>query len=86
MTLREQVLERVLALPLTDQAFVARAVSNHLMSHLPPETEESEADEATLLYEISRRSAAYRAGTITARDAVEVMADLRNRQSSEPMR
>ncbi|MDB5337832.1 MAG: hypothetical protein JWN70_3451 [Planctomycetaceae bacterium] len=86
MTLREQVLEQVLALPLTDQAFVARAVSNHLIRHLPPETEESESDEAALLSELRRRSASYRAGTTTARDAAEVMADLRNRQSSEPMK
>ncbi len=86
MTLRDQVLETVLALPPTDQAFVARAVSNHLISQLTPETEESESDAAALLSELRRRSAAYLAGATTARDAAEVMADLRNRQSSGPLK
>jgi hypothetical protein len=83
MTLREQVLEQVLALPLTDQAFVAQAVENHILSHLAPASDAVEADGKLLLTELRRRSAAYRAGTTSARDVDEFMADLRNRQSAE---
>ncbi len=86
MTLREQVLQQVLALPLTDQAFVAQAVENHIISHLSPESAEVESDGKLLLAEHRRRSAAYRAGTTTARDVDDVMADLRKRQTTESIK
>jgi hypothetical protein len=84
MTLREHVLEQALALPPRDQAYVAHALENHLIANLPPETEEAagiSGDE--LLAELRRRSMAHRAGTTTARDAADVMADLRQRQADE---
>ena len=84
MTLREQVLEQALALPPRDQAYVAQALENHLVANLPPETDEAvgtSGDE--LLAELRRRSAAYRAGTMSARDAADVMTDLRQRQAHE---
>lgn len=83
MTLREQVLQQVLALPLPDQAYVAQAVENHLIRNLPAETDEMEVDHAPLLSELRRRSLAYRTGTTTARDAAVVMAELRQRQALE---
>jgi len=84
MTLREHILEQALALPPRDQAYVAHALENHLIANLPPETDETagiSGDE--LLAELRRRSAAHRAGTTTARDVADVMADLRQRQADE---
>jgi len=84
MTLREQVLQQALALPAHDQAYVAHELENHLIANLPPETDESTGVSGdALLAEIRRRSAAHRAGTTTARDAADVLADLRQRQSHE---
>ncbi len=84
MTLREHVLQQALALPPRDQAYVAHALENHLIANLPPETdEETGVSGDALLAELRRRSAAYRAGTTTARDAADVMADLRQRQAQE---
>lgn len=84
MTHREQVLEQALALPPRDQAYVAQALENHLIANLPPETDEAAGiggDE--LLAELRRRSTAHRTGTTSARDATQVMADLRQRQADE---
>ena len=84
MTHREHVLQQVLALPPQDQAYVAHALENHILANLPPETEEAAGVSGNeLLVELRRRSAAYRAGTTTARDAAEVKADLRRRQAGE---
>ena len=84
MTLREQVLEQALALPPHDQAYVAQALENHLIANLPPETGEAAGTiDDELLAELRRRSAAHRAGTTSARDAADVMADLRQRQAHE---
>lgn len=82
MTPRELVLQQVFALPLADQAFVAQAVEDNLLSRLPPETDHEANRDDALLSELRRRSAAYRAGETTARDAFEVMADLLRRQTS----
>ena len=81
MTLREHVLQQALALPPGDQTYFALALKNHLRDSIDPETEELEGlhcDE--LLAELRRCSAAYQAGTMTARDADDVIADLRRRQ------
>jgi hypothetical protein len=84
MTLREHVLQQALALPPSDQAYVAHALENHLIANLPPETDEAAGVSGdAFLAELRRRSAAYRAGTTTARDAADVMADLRQRQAHE---
>lgn len=86
MTQREQVLRDALALPPADQMFVVCALEDNLVAKLPPETPESNGlagDE--LLEELRRRSDAYRTGLTTARDAAEVMADLRQRQACEAM-
>lgn len=84
MTQREDVLQQALALPPRDQAYVAHALENHLIANLPPETDEAAGVSGdAFLAELRRRSAAYRAGTTTARDAADVMADLRQRQAHE---
>lgn len=84
MTQREHVLQQALALPPGDQAYVAHALENHLIAHLPPETDEAAGVSGdAFLAELRRRSAAYRAGTTTARDVADVMADLRQRQAHE---
>ncbi len=83
MTPRELVLQQVFALPLADQAFVAQAVEDNLLSHLPPGTDHEANGDETFLLELRRRSSAYHAGETTARDAFEVMADLWRRQTSE---
>jgi hypothetical protein len=77
-------LHEALALPPRDQAYVAHELENHLIANLPPETDEAAGVSGdALLAELRRRSAAYRAGTTTARDAADVMADLRQRQVHE---
>ena len=84
MTLREQVLEQALALPPQDQAYVAHALESHLISNLRPEANEAAGTNGhEFLAELRRRSAAYRAGSTTARDSADVMADLRQRQARE---
>jgi hypothetical protein len=84
MTLRDHVLQQALALPVHDQAYVAHELENHLFANLPPETDEAAGVSGdALLAELRRRSAAHRAGTTTARDAANVMADLRQRQAQE---
>jgi hypothetical protein len=51
---------------------------------MPPHTTESEGLAGNeLLEELQRRSNAYRDGLTTARDAAEVMSDLRQRQAIE---
>lgn len=84
MTPREIILQQVLALPVQDQAFVARAIEGHLVAKLFPETEEApELDGDEFLAELQRRSASYRSGVATARDAADVVADLWRRQNNE---
>lgn len=84
MTLREQILQQALALPPHDQAYLAHALENHLIANLPPETDEAAGVSGDgLLAELRRRSTAYRAGTTTARDVADLMADLRQRQAHE---
>lgn len=83
MTIREYVLQQALALPADDQAYVAHALENNLIANLSAETEEAAGLSGdALLIELRRRSTAYRAGKTTARDAADVMADLRQRQAN----
>ncbi len=84
MTMREQLLQQVLALPVADQAFLAQSIEDHLIAHTVSEIEESEgAAGQRLLAELRRRSMAYRSGQTTSRPAVDVLADLKQRQADE---
>jgi putative addiction module component (TIGR02574 family) len=75
---RDAILQQALALSPDDRAFVATVLEQSLS-----ESSDSISGEA-LLAEFQRRSAAYRAGTTTARSAADVVADLRRRQSGGP--
>jgi putative addiction module component (TIGR02574 family) len=75
MSDREVILQQALALPPDDRAYLATALEDSLAADTDPTSNEE------LLAELSRRSAAYRAGETTARPAAEVLADLRNHQS-----
>jgi len=78
MTLREQLLQQALALPIADQVFLARSIEDHLITHAAPEVEESDGVAGQeLLAELRRRSAAYRSGQARSRPAANVLADLR---------
>lgn len=84
MVNRERVLSEALALTPADQVIVLRAIEEHLADSIAPETAESSGiDDDSLLKELQRRSAGYRGGTVAARDAGEVMRELRERQRSE---
>jgi hypothetical protein len=81
---RERVLSDALALAPADQVVVLRAIEEHLAESIEPETAESLGiDDDELLKELQRRSAAYRNGSIAAREAGDVMKELRDRQQSE---
>jgi putative addiction module component (TIGR02574 family) len=75
MSDREMILQQALALPPDDRVYVATALEQSLSGDGDPMSNEE------FLAELQRRSAAYRAGTTTARPAAEVLADLRRRQS-----
>jgi len=75
MSDREAILQQALALPPDDRAYLATALEDSLAAGTDSISNEE------LLTELSRRSAAYRAGETTARPAAEVLADLRKRQS-----
>jgi hypothetical protein len=78
MTPREFVLQQALALPEDDQVFVALALGDHL---IPPETEAADGlSGEAFLDELEQRSARYCSGQSMARDADEVIRDLRQRQ------
>lgn len=89
MSHRDDVLRQAMALPAEDRAYVLTILERSLNGNAGNlSTEETEtAGEGlsgdALLAELRRRSAAYRAGTTTARPAAEVLADLKARQSSE---
>jgi putative addiction module component (TIGR02574 family) len=74
MSAREDVLREALALSPEDRAYVIDVLENSL------EPERLTGEE--FLSELRRRSAAYRAGTTTARSIDEVLADLWRRQDS----
>ena len=82
MSLREQVLEQALRLPTQDQLYVAQELENHLLSRSSPKAT-LEIGGEDLLPELQRRSAAYCAGLTTAREASDVIAELRQRQAQE---
>jgi putative addiction module component (TIGR02574 family) len=79
MSNREVILQQALALPPDDRAFVATALEQSLAGDGDPLSSEE------FLAELQRRSAAYRAGTTTARPAAEVLADLRRLQTGGTM-
>jgi putative addiction module component (TIGR02574 family) len=78
MSDREVILQQALALLPDDRAYLATALEDSLAADTNPTSNED------LLAELSRRSAAYRAGETTARPAAEVLSDLRKRQSGSP--
>jgi hypothetical protein len=83
---RDQILQQVLALPPGDREYVAIALDQSLAGN---DAESPKVDELTVakvpefLSELQRRSAAYRAGSTTARPVVEVLSDLEKRQTGE---
>jgi len=84
MLVRDEVLKQALTLPPSDQAFIAEAIDENLVAQIVDPVEECEGVSGdSLLTELQRRSAAYRAGLTTARDAADVLADLRRRQANE---
>jgi hypothetical protein len=84
MSPRDQILKEALTLPLADQAFVASRLEDSIALLIAPETSETAGTDAReLLTELQRRSANYRNGTTTARDADDVLNDLRDRQQHE---
>ena len=84
MPLRDEVLHQALALSPADQAYVASALQQHLNAGSEAATVLEDARlEPALLSELRSRSAAYATGQTTARDAVELLAELRRRQSTE---
>lgn len=83
---REEILQKALALPADDRAYIATELERSLNeSRSGPESEQSSSSgaDAALMTELKRRSAAYRAGLTSARSATEVLADLQRRQASE---
>ena len=78
MSDREVVLQQALALPPDDRAYLATALEQSLAGEGDPMSSRE------FLAELQRRSAAYRAGTTTARPAAQVLADLRQRQAGGP--
>jgi hypothetical protein len=89
MSQREAVLQQALALPTEDRAYVASVLERSLGradrqstgGTLEPDGQGDSS--AELQRELERRSAAYRAGSTTARSAAEVLADLNCRQDRE---
>ncbi len=84
MSKREQILQEALALPRGDREYVVTALEESLCrndAESPDEDIRGEDTSAELLAELQRRSAAYRAGSTTARPADEVLADLTKRQA-----
>jgi hypothetical protein len=79
MTHREQVLQQALSLTPEDRAYVAAALEESLSATEPSPN----ACNAELLAELQRRSAAYRGGATSARPAVDVLAEQRQRQAGE---
>ena len=81
---REHILMQALNLPPADQAFLAQALEDHLTSHIAHETpEHGGIGGGALLAELQQRSESYQAGTNTARNAENVLADLKRRQADE---
>ena len=80
MHTREEILNYALALPPGDRELVAAALQDSL------EAGRNQAEsllENEFLKELQRRSAAYRSAQTQARPAMDVMADLLQRQTDE---
>ncbi len=79
MSQREEILQQALALPLPDRAFVIAVLQDSLPTNAsgPESSDAISGDE--FLTELKRRSAAYRDGTMTARSATEIIAELREK-------
>ena len=89
MSQREAVLQQALALPTEDRAYVVSILERSLACNDRTQTGATlESDgpshsSAELQRELEHRSAAYRAGSTTARPAADVLADLNCRQIGE---
>lgn len=75
MPTRDEIAQQALALPTNDRAILADILEQSLTSG------NDSISSTELLAELERRSAAYRAGTTTARPAADVLADLKQRQA-----
>ncbi|MDX1962365.1 MAG: hypothetical protein SFX18_04385 [Pirellulales bacterium] len=85
---RDQVLHAAMALPVIDREYVILALEKSLVqvdTPQPDEIRESESGlfDQDLLEELQSRSAGYRNGTIQARSAEEVLADLQSSLADE---
>lgn len=89
MSHRDELVRQAMALPAEDRAYVVTVLGRSLTSdgEIAPEDEEEPGESISgesisgeaMLAELERRSAAYRAGTTTARPAADVLADLCDR-------
>lgn len=84
----DELVRQAMALSDEDRAYVVTILERSLIGRGSATTDEPDlpSDAVTgeaFLAELERRSAAYRAGTMTARPAAEVLAELRARQASE---
>lgn len=75
MSTREEIAQLALALPPDDRAYVAEVLE---LSLIPAEESENHSE---FLAELERRSAAYRAGTMTARPGLEFIEELKARRA-----
>lgn len=86
---RDEILQKALALPPDDRAYVASALEESLAADddsqriAPHAVTGGVAEEGNLAAELQRRSAAFRNGTTTSRPADEILADMRRRQQAE---
>lgn len=88
MSHRDDVLRQAMALPAEDRAYVVTLLERSLTDADELWGEDTELSGGALtgsefLAELQRRSAAYRAGTSTARPAKEVLADMKDRDASD---
>ncbi len=84
----DDLVRQAMALPDEDRAYIVTILERSLVGRDTAATNEPDlpSDAVTgeaFLAELERRSAAYRSGTMAARPAAEVFADLRARQASE---
>lgn len=82
MDQREDILQQALALPLSDRAFVIAALQESLPTDAAGRGSSDAISGDDFLAELRRRSEAYRNGTMAARPAAEILAELRAKSGS----
>lgn len=81
METRDEIIRHALALPPEDRAYIVSELERSFIQ--APDQPASTASHNSLLLELKRRSAAYRAGENQARPAADVIAGLRKIASNE---